>query len=373
MRIKKCIAILVLFFLTSINGVAQLIVWSMAPSGYVDIQRIGWNLFQVTDQNGHLGVVNPDGSIILDAVCDEITPFYHQWALLIIHDGKRRKVIGCLSADGTCHLFKGTYYTLKGLEFFSEGLLTVENRSKEKVYIDFTGIECIGSRERYSRIMPFSEGLAVVFGKDGESHLIDHKGKPVPIIIKGINGITLTHAFNAYQGRALVWDDYGNYFFYSVKDKTVSRAERPADNVKYYYLFRYSSEGMTPPYDEAYTGHSDSNVEAIIQGGKYGYASTHDNKQLLPCQLADASPFIDGYAIVKMADKKCGILKCVYGVDDTYNICPVEKDVCFSPDETVMCEFKVAMPKSLVGHNIIVTVKGINDVISRGKRIYSLY
>lgn len=371
MRIIKRIVVFVLYFLTAVNGVAQSIIWSMAPSKYVDIQRIGLNLFQVIDHDGNLGVVKPDGTVVLDAVCDEITPFYHQWALLIIHDGKKRKVIGCLSADGTCHLFKGTYYTLKGLEFYSDGLLTVENKSKEKVYIDLTGLECIGTKDEYSRIMPFSEGLAVVFGKDGKSYLIDKKGKPVPIIIKGINGITLTHAFNAYQGKALVWDDYGNYFYYNVKDKTVSRTEKPADNITYDYLFRFSSEGMTPPYDEAYTGQGDSNVEAIVRDEKYGYASIYDNKLLLPCQLAGASPFIDGYAIVRMSDEKCGILKCDYSVVETYDICPVEKDVCFSSDETVICEFKVTMPKSLVGHNIIVSVKGINDVISRGGDIYA--
>ena len=371
MRIIKSIVLLSFFVLTSIIGVAQSIVWSMAPSKYVDIQRIGRNLFQVIDQDGNSGVVKPDGTVVLDTVCDEITPFYHQWALIIKHDGKRRKVIGCLSADGTCHLFKGTFYTLKGLEFYSEGLLTVENRSKEKTYIDFTGFECIGAKEKYSRIMPFSEGLAVVFGKDGKSYLIDKKGKPVPIIIKGINGITLTHAFNAYQGKALVWDEFGNYFYYNVKDKTVTKIEKPADNITYDYLFRYSSEGMEPPYDDAYTGHGDSTVEAIVQDGKYGYVAIQGNKLLLPCQLLDAGPFIDGYAIVRMTDKKCGVLKCDHCVTDTCYIYPVKKDVRFSHDETVMCEFKVKLPKSWVGHNIIVAVKGINDVIRRGEDIYA--
>ncbi len=371
MRIIKRIVILVLFVLTSINGVAQSIVWSMAPSKYVDIQRIGRNLFQVIDQDGNLRVINPDGTVVLDTVCDEITPFYHQWALIIIHDGKRRKVIGCLNADGTCHLFKGTYYTLKGLEFYSDGLLTVENRSKEKVYIDFTGLECIGAKEKYSRIMPFSEGLAVVFRKDGSSYLIDKKGKPVPIIIKGINGITLTHAFNPYQGTALVWDDYGNYFYYNVKDKTVSRTEKPADNITYDYLFRYSAEGKTPQYDESFTVREDGNVELIVQDGKYGYAATSDKKILLPCQLADATPFVDGYAIVKMTDKKCGILKCDNSDVDTFEIYPIEKDVRFSPDETVLCKFKASVPKSLVGQNVTIAVKGINNVISKGEGYYA--
>ncbi len=371
MKFKRFIVLLVLFLHTSIIGRAQTIYWSMVPSKYVDIQQIGQQMFQVAGPDGHLGVIKPDGTVFLDTVCDEITPFFHQWALLIKHDGKRRKVIGCLCADGTYHLFKDTFYTLKGIEFYSEGLLAVENCNKEKVYIDFNGLECIGSGKEYSRIMPFSEGLAVVFEKKGTSYLIDKNGKSVPIIVTDVNGITLTHAFNAYHGVALVWDDNGNYFYYNVKDKTVSRTNKPADNITYDYLFRYSAEGKTPQYDESFTVREDGNVELIVQDGKYGYAATSDKKILLPCQLADATPFVDGYAIVKMTDKKCGILKCDNSDVDTFEIYPIEKDVRFSPDETVLCKFKASVPKSLVGQNVTIAVKGINNVISKGEGYYA--
>lgn len=363
---------MLLLFFASIYGEAQTFTWSVLPSQhYTAIQPIGFNLFKVTDQNSKQGVISHDGQVIFETICDEITPFYRQWALLIKYDGKRRVVVGCLSVDGTCHRFNDTFYTLKGLEFYSEGFLPVENRKKAKVYIDYTGNECIGTKEKFYRITPFCEGMAVVFVNEKKSILIDRKGKPVSIIVSGVSGITLTHAFNAYQGVALVWDDDGNYFNYNLKNKTVSRTSRPSETVSYDYLYRPSDIGKIIPYDEAYVGNKDNMVSPIVIDGKYGYELIKDNKILLPCQFAEARSVVDGYAIVKMMDNECGILEYEFGDSMVFEITPVNKVIQYFDGETVACEFKVKIPDALNGQDINVLVKGVPDLLCTGGDIYA--
>jgi hypothetical protein len=372
MRIVQYLVCFVAFsFLAPIDVVCQVLVWSVPPSQYVDIEQIGYHTYKVKGQDGRCGVVSLDGKAIQGLFCDEITPFYHQWALIISHEGNRRTVIGSLCIDGTCHQFKDTFFTLTGMEFYSDGMLPVENHRGVKVYVDYNGNECIGSGEKYYRIMPFSEGMAVVFASEDYSYLIDKRGQKVSINSRILNGVTLRHALNAYQGLVPVWDDHGNYFNYNVNDGTVTEVDMPAGKIPFDYLFRFSGQGSRLPYDGPYTGYVDNGIKPFVKEGRYGYIDTKNDNVLLPCQLTLAMPFIDGYAIVKMPDKKCGILKCEYDDNLSFEISALQKTIQYSPDEQAICEFKVLVPKSWADKNVTVTVKGISNLSSKGNGIYA--
>ena len=158
---RSILGILFTFSLFAINCVAQSLVWSLPPSDYTNIQHISHQIFRATDVNGKLYIIKSDGSLTVP--CDEVTQFYNHWALLIANEGNAKRIVGCISIDGNFNAFENAYYAIPGQMFFSEGYLTVENKSKRKVYIDVTGQEVIGSDKKYYDIKPFSEGYAVVF------------------------------------------------------------------------------------------------------------------------------------------------------------------------------------------------------------------
>lgn len=360
---------LLLAITLAVHCEAQSFAWSLPPTSYSDIRQIGKQMYQVIDANGKTGVVKPNGTVIVEPSCDEITPFYRGWALLLQHEGKRNRVIGCLSEDGKCHMFPNTYYTLAGIEFYSDGMLAVENGNNKKVYIDYVGNECIGSKQKYQRIMPFSEGYAVVFKNENTSTLIDKRGNE-PRITLPVNGIRLSHATSVYKGVALVWDDKGNYFYFNTQNKEASRANISTKNAQTDYLFRVSDEGKNVPYDKPYQGTEDTGFERIEKDGKYGYTAPGGVNKL-PCQFTAASPFTDGYALVKTENDRYGILKYDQAANSDIAIRPIQSTIKYSPGETVTCEFKVTIPNSWSEHDVNVDVKNINRVSNDGDGEYS--
>lgn len=336
----------------TVTSLAQTAVWSLHPGNYVEIQCIGKHTYKVTHIDGHSSVmsISADGKAQSIVTCDEITPFYKNWALLIKHEEKKRRVIGSLSSDGTCNLFKAVFYTLTNQEFYSEGLLTVENDKGEKVYIDYQGNERIGTGKKYKRIKPFSEGYAVVFNDDQKSNYINKDGQILPIRSSLLNNVELFQVMNFYQGRALMMGKNKDYFICDIEGNGEKLSKKP-ESLEYDYLYRFVSNNdnvqKTPPYDPVYKGVVDTLVKLKVVGkGKntrYGYSMVKDSKTMLPCQFSLAEPFIDSFAIVKMTDGKQGILHLSSDAITEFNVSTVNKTIQFDkPAEPVTCQFTIS-------------------------------
>ncbi len=341
----------------TVTSLAQTAVWSLHPGNYAEIQCIGKHTYKVTHIDGHSSVmsISADGKAQSIVTCDEITPFYKNWTLLIKHEGEKRRVIGSLSSDGTCNLFKAFFYTLTNQEFYSEGLLTVENDKGdkgEKVYIDYQGDEKIGTGKMYSRIKPFSEGYAVVFNDDQKSNYINKDGQILPIRSSLLNNVELFQVLNFYQGRALMMGKNKDYFICDIEGNGEKLSKKPESMDKHVdYLYRYIPNSKdvlkTPPYDQDYKGVVDSAVKCKVEGkgknARYGYSMAKDDKTIFPCQFSLAEPFIDSFAIVKMTDGKQGILHLLPDAFTGFNVSTVNKTIQFDkPAEPVNCQFTIS-------------------------------
>lgn len=369
----------------AINGVAQSVEWTLSPDDYADIQCIGKHIYKATHKDGEKTIMANlvDGKVISKVRCDEITPFYKNWALMLKYEEKKKRVIGCIAADGTCNVFEKPFYTLTGQEFYSEGLLTVENDKGEKVYIDCLGNEKIGSGKNYSRIKPFSEGYAVVFvNSNEESYYINKDGQSPQIRSTLLNNVTIGHVTNFFQGKALMMAKNRDYFICDINGNGEKLSQKPENIAKYFdYLYRfvYNNDEVqkAPPYDLDYKGEENRIIKPVVDGkgknARYGYELANGNTTVVPCQFVLASPFVDGFAIVKMIDGKCGILQYLSESVTQFSVTPVQKTIQFDkPSEEVSCQFKV-LPVEWRGHWIQAELADYKDkqVMSDGNGCFS--
>lgn len=357
----------------AINGMAQSVAWNLSPQEYTDIQCIGKHIYKATNGDGKKTIMAnfADGKTMSKIECDDITPFYKNWALMLKYEEKKKRVIGCIEVDGTCNVFEQPFYTLTGQEFYSEGLLTVENGKGEKVYIDHLGNEMIGSGKNYSRIKPFSEGYAVVFvNNNKESDYINKDGQSPQIRSTLLNYVTIGQVTNFYQGKALMMATNRDYFICDINGNGEKLSQKPEDIAKYFdYLYRFvfnkDDVQKTPPYDLNYKGDENGNIKPVVDGkgknARYGYELANGNRIVVPCQFVYAGPFVDGFAIVKMIDGKCGILQYLSEPVTQFSVTPVQKTVQFDkPSDVISCQFMVS-PVQWHGHTIQAELADFKD------------
>lgn len=355
----------------AINGIAQSVEWYFPPEDYTDMQYIGKHIYIATHKDGEKNILaNPaEGKFMLKVKCDEITPFYKNWALMFKYEEKKKQVIGCIAADGTCNVFEKPFYALKGQEFYSEGLLTVENGKGEKVYIDHLGNEVIGSGKNYSRIKPFSEGYAVVFvNSDNESYYINKEGQSPQIRSTLLNNVTIGQVTSFFQGKALMMAKNKDYFICDINGNGEKLSQKP-ENISFDYLYRFvfnkNEVQKTPPYDLDYKGDENRIIKPIVDGkrknARYGYGMANEDAQVVPCQFVYAGPFVDGLAIVKMIDGKCGILQYLSEPLTRFSVTPVQKTIQYDkPSDVVSCQFMVS-PVQWHGHSIQAVLTDYKD------------
>lgn len=345
----------IFLFLATFSCLAQSVVWEMEPSNsYNQLEYIGFDMFQTTGQNGKKGVINPKGSMIVEDVCDEISPFYENYALLLVNNKNKVQVIGNLSTDGKCKIFSQNhvYYTLQGQAFYSCGMLTVEDGRGNKGYIDVEGNPVIGfgNGTEFSKIKPFSEGYAAVFDKNKQYMLIDKSGKKEQFSFPNV--VTrIPNGTNVYQGKVFVIDTQNEFYSYDVYSKKTCVKERPK-TITPDYLFRFSGKGTDVPY----TSISAANPNIQLQESEKGYGYKHNNKVLLPGQFDQASSFIDNLAIVTI-DNKYGILRFYPEGSTPFAVETVSPStIDYTAGKSVVCKFKISAPISYNVSTLSVTV-----------------
>lgn len=328
--------------LAALAAGAQTVAWSIRPSNFTDITKIGDDLYKVT-RNGKIGLVYSDGTAAEDFEADEITDYYDGKALLIKQAAEGRQVIGCLSIQGNYRQFpKGKrFFSLKGQEFFSEGLLTVEDGDGRKGYINSDGAEVIGFDKGYKKIKPFSEGFAAVF--KGEKYcLIDSEGREAKFTFpKGRSGSEVYGGTNVYEGVAYIWDDDGRFYTYDTQTRgELVKASKPSGDT-FDYLFRLAcltGESKKVPFVVKSSHKGKVGLQPSVKDDLYGYYS--GSYAVLPYQLTAASAFEDGYAVVSLYGKR-GLLKLEPG---SFRSSVLQGEIDFHEGDTVTCSFVVTMP-----------------------------
>lgn len=346
--------IFILSFLSFMGMEAQTVVWQMKPADYNSIERINSNLYKVT-RNGKIGLINADGTIVADAVNDNLSDYYEHKALLTVNDGSGERVSGCLTDDGRYFAFSEKYYTLNGQKFFSDGVLSVSDARKQVGYIDESGTAVVGFDGKYDKIKPFVEGHAAVF-KNKKYFLIDKNGVTARFKFDGVGEVY--GGTNACNGKVYIWDTGGAGYTYDIAtpDKTCKRMKLPS-NTSFDYLYRFSAVSgkskEVPFVNEIRKG--TAGLNPVVINGQYGFKT--ETGTILPCQLTSATPFEDNYSVASI-DGGIGILRYVDG--EGFAVSSPTESKNFFAGEKVKCTFTLNTPTVWRGKELHVVVKDEN-------------
>ena len=340
--------------------VAQTVAWQLKPLEFESMTRFGYNLFQVV-KNGKIGLIQSDGEIVVPIVADKIWGFYEGMALVTENTANNmHRIIGVLTDKGMYTPFKNVYFTLLGQEFFSDGLLSVQDEKGKKGYVDAKGNEVCGFKKNYYRIKPFTEGFASVSEKRSYYYLIDRYGNTVNLKFPSGEAKTLGMVYNVYQGKVLMTDDNQNFHCYKYDLNTGSCEELPMavkDKLKKKdYLFRPCQVMNIDCTEDVpyYTLPSGTKgMEPYEKNGRYGYDL--GSRALLPAQFSLATAFVDDLSIVEVDGKK-GLLR-YYSDGGVFSVSEKEPLVEFDAGSAASCFFSLEQPNVWLNKKVDVIVK----------------
>lgn len=329
---------------------SQTMVWQLKPTDYTDISRFGSNMYVVT-KDGKKGLIRADGSEVVPVGIDEIGGFYEHRALLLCHDGDKERIAGYLTDDGHYTPFAQQFYTLKGQEFYSDGLLTVADAKGNKGYVNEKGQPEFGFDKKYYRIKPFSEGFAAVSPKQNFYYLVNKEGTKVIIKLPQIGEVG--QVSNAFHGIAYVLDTDNNFYTYNVTTGHCETTRLKSSDTGKDYLFRLKKDsqcGNTVPYTTLPEGKK--GLAPTEKDGKMGFEQ--NGHIFLPAQLDAATTIEDGLSIVKL-NGMLGILKLVEG-DSDFTLLVPDTLIEFNAGTSVSCNFSLQIPKVWDGKTLEVSV-----------------
>lgn len=326
---------------------AQTAAWQMQPTDYQSVKRFGPQLYQVT-RNDKIGLIRPDGAVVVPVSAKRITGFYEHRALVLAGGEGKERILGILHEDGNFFAVNGEYYTLTGLDFCSDGMIPAATTAGVPGYLDDHGNAVLGFNGAWDRIMPFTEGHASVF-KNKKYALIDKSGSKARIII-GIGEIY--GGTNVYQNEAYIWDVDGNFYTYNPTTNTCKKARQPSDT-GWDYLYCFSGvSGRKKEIPRTFYSAGAIGLQPKIEGNLYGYV-TNNGHVVMPCQFSSATPFEDNIAIVTLGNKT-GLLKYIDG-HEHFNITTSQSYYEYMTGKSTDCFFKIDMPQVWKNKRVIVT------------------
>ena len=344
------------------HATAQTVTWQLPPTAdYKEMVRFGPQLYQVTSNDGKVGLIRPDGTVVVPAKADNIGHFYEGMALVTLDEStSRHQILGVLTEGGAYIPFKEKYYTLSGQEFYSDGLLSAENAKGKKGYIDMSGMPiCLFDRDYY-RIKPFTDGYAAISDKGTTFYLINKNGRRQNLMLPSTGtGHKLLKVYNPVQGKALALDDYKKCYKFNLasgecEDMNKKVEKEPSTD----YLFRplevIEAVGMelfkTAPYTQLPEG--TKGLRPKKTDGGYGFEE--DGHIVLPGQLSSATPFEDDLSIVTVGGRM-GLLR--YHMDKKqFSVRTSQKLYHFDAGDDVACGFVLDVPQAWGGKPLSVTL-----------------
>lgn len=367
---KRTLFILLALAINAIHSYAQTVVWQMYPVAYDQLKQIGENIFKIVD-NGKIGLIASDGTIIQQPVCDEMGLYYEGISILTQKDTHGERVVGCLTDKGIYHSINGKYYTLNGQKFFSDGVISVRDTNGSLGYIDIDGNTIVGFDGKYDRIKPFVDGYAAVF-KNRRYSLINKDGSAVKFRFENI--AELKGGTNPYNGIVYIWDANGKFYTYNTKSDDVCKKVKSPSNIhELDYLYRFSCITKFTkdiPYKNISFKATHDIIPSIANcNGKYGYKI--DNNIILPCQFTQAEPFVNGNAIVSLNDKK-GILRYIDG--ENFGVVIPSVNYNFYSGNNVKCYFVIKIPDVWANKTISITLRDSNGMpVNTENKLYSYF
>lgn len=348
-------------FLPAVNITAQTVAWQLSPSNYSNLKRFGPGLYQV-ELSDKIGLIRPDGTVVAPIEADHIGGFYEHLALVTrMENGNYQRVLGALSDDGTYTAFGTPFFTLEGQEFFSDGLLSVQDAKGKKGYVDRFGNVVCGFKKNYYRIKPFTGGFATVTeGRDKPYYLIDKEGQKQIIQLPDVG--VVKYVFNPVEGKVLVVNDYYDTYKYTIMSGTCERLgikmTQETSATDYLYRPKMVLEKTGAPILKAAPfatfSVGEKGLKPTVHNGKYGF-ETVDGKTILPCQLDAATEFEDNLSVVTLHGK-LGLLR--YHEEDKrpFDIIVKEPLIEFDAGASVSCLFSIQTPETWAGKNMEVTI-----------------
>lgn len=345
MLFKPTSAIAALLLMSIVGSKAQTVLWELSPTdAYTKIDPFTSGLFQVKDQAGKMGYIDAVGKIVVPIENDAVTGFYDGKALLLCQEGERQRINGYLTIEGRYQPFTTAFYTLDGQEFFSEGMLTVEDEKGYKGYIDLQGRKVFGFTKKYHYIKPFHEGYAAVC-------IDEYRGVPLffPYDKKGIplelasnppeqGDYTMTN-FDQGLAYALFANSNSKVYSYS-KEGQWKLFSTDGFNAPDDFLYRYgrnediSYQSMPQPVP-------DTEVQLTSSNQLYGFL-LNNGKPLLPCQFTAATPFADHLSVVHLQGR-IGILRYA-PTSSPFTLSTPQQPIDYYAGQSVNCAFTLSVP-----------------------------
>lgn len=327
----------------------QVIHYSVKPGLYTGITPLWEDMF-VVEKGIDVGVIDGDGKIIVAPEASRVTGFYEGYALVLKSENGKERILGILSSNGDYSKLDGDYYTIPYQEFFSEGLLTVKNKSGKAGYMNPNGV--VVKEFNVDLVAPFSEGYAAV-GQNRDFTLVDKLFNKVSIQLGTVAEIY--GGTNVYNGNAIIYDSNGKFYNFDVLRGKAKKISTPSSfDYDYLYTLRgVSGRPATVPYDKP--RRMAVKLEAKSKGSKYGYES--NGKVLLPYQLDEAENFYGNHAVVKKNGQP-GILRYNSTTTD-FGAFAKNSDIKYKKgsERNIPHNFEIRLPEYWAGKNITVKVR----------------
>lgn len=375
MIIRIIYCLIIIFFMTVLEGKAKTVIWSVRPV-YQMIKPYSPSLY-LCQLDGKWGVVDADGKTILPNRYDFITSQHNGIGLFGIVEGSRNLLNGFIRADGTCTTINGKYYVIANFPYFSEGKLCVSAPSGKQGYMNENGdivIKC-----QFDAIRPFREGLASI-KKGPWVYYIRENYDTAPeqnvVYAEWRNG-EITEGSSFKNGEAVV--GYGGK--YRVIDKqgrelrNFSASNWKVNPIDYTIVYNEAdSRDGIEPFTPQYTS-----IEVYSVDGKYGFRS--DNEVILSPVLCSASSIDLNYVSIVTHNGKWGLLKIIEGsIKSTllYDGNLADRIHVDSKGKADMLQYSITIPEMYRGHTSFLVDNGsgsLADVsslatIDKGKLIY---
>ncbi len=341
---------------------SQVITWSVKPGVYSKIEPC-WDDMYLAYKNGHVGVISGDGRMIVSPEASRITGFYGGLALVLKSDGGQERILGILSTDGSYVKVDGTYFTIPGQEFFSEGMLTISTPRGQTGYMNGNGVVAKSFNVPY--VCPFSEGYATV-GEGQDFSIIDKRFNTLQIPLPSVS--PLYGGANVYKGIAIVWDGNGNFYefnpqggtCYALRDRSVRNSLKSFD-FKYDYLGGIAVLTKRPEFVSYEAPQRLTETVRVKElGGKFGYVD--GEKTILPFQFEQAESFHGNNAIVR-TDNGVALL-ALHKSDEGFNAVASNSTVKYrkNNNKDIQHLFGLAVPSQWKVRDMNIMIKDENGI-----------